>query len=71
MTFSEALDLVKKGERIARSGWNGSKMYVELQVPDEFSKMKLPYLFISPIDGDLVPWVATQSDLLAEDWSKL
>jgi hypothetical protein len=39
-----------------------------MQVPDEHSKMKRPYLYMSPVDGDLVPWVASQSDLLAEDW---
>jgi len=46
-------------------------MFVELQVPDENSKMRRPYLFMSPIDGDLVPWVASQTDLLAEDWHEL
>ena len=43
-------------------------MWIELQRPDEQSKMKRPYLFMSPVDGDLVPWVASQSDLLADDW---
>lgn len=71
MDFGEALSLLKRGERVARSGWNGADMYVELQVPDENSKMRRPYLFMSPIDGDLVPWVASQSDILAEDWYKL
>lgn len=68
MDFGEALSAVKNGERVYRDGWNGRGMYVELQVPDEHSKMKRPYLFMSPVDGDLVPWVASQSDLLAEDW---
>ncbi len=68
MDFGEALDELKNGGRVARAGWNGKGMYVELQVPDEFSKMRRPYLFMRPVDGDLVPWVASQSDLLAEDW---
>lgn len=44
-------------------------MYIELQVPDAHSKMRKPYLFMRPVDGDLVPWVASQSDLLAGDWT--
>lgn len=69
MTFSEALDQVKLGKKIYRHGWNGSGMWVKLQVPDENSKMRRPYLYMSPVDGMLVPWVASQSDLLADDWA--
>lgn len=71
MDFSEALKAVKNGAQISRFGWNGMNMYVELQTPDEFSKMRHPYLFMSPVDGKLVPWVASQTDILAEDWFKL
>ena len=56
LTFSEALEFAKKG------------MYVEIQVPDADSKMQRPYLYMSPVGGDLVPWVASQTDLLASDW---
>lgn len=68
MNFGEALTELKDGGRVARDGWNGKGMHVELQVPDEHSKMRRPYLFMQPVDGDLVPWVASQTDLLAEDW---
>lgn len=68
MDFGEALDELKNGSRVARNGWNGKGMFVEMQVPDEHSKMRRPYLFMRPVDGDLVPWVASQTDLLAEDW---
>lgn len=68
MDFGQALAALKAGGKVARDGWNGKDMYVELQVPDEHSKMRRPYLFMRPVDGDLVPWVASQSDLLAEDW---
>lgn len=68
MDFCEALINLKAGRRVGRSGWNGSGMYVGLQVPDEHSKMRRPYIYMSPVDGALVPWVASQSDLLAEDW---
>jgi len=68
MNFGDALDELKDGSKVARRGWNGKGMHIELQVPDEHSKMRRPYLFMSPVDGELVPWVASQTDLLAEDW---
>jgi hypothetical protein len=68
MDFSDALRAVKTGNRIARAGWNGPGQWVALQVPDENSKMGRPYLYISPVGGGLVPWLVSQTDLLAEDW---
>lgn len=73
-SFSTALEFLKDGERVARSGWNGKGLWLELQVPDANSKMTLPYIFISyPSDatntpGARVPWLASQTDLLADDW---
>lgn len=54
--------------RFARVGWNGKGQYIQLQVPDAHSKMTLPYVYIRTVRGDLVPWLASQTDLLAEDW---
>ena len=71
MTFSEALDAVKKGSKIQRAGWNGKGMHVELQRPDEHSKMTLPYLYMKTADNNLVPWLISQTDALAEDWTIL
>jgi len=68
MTFGQALDSLKKGRRVAREGWNRRGMWLELQTPDEHSKMTQPYIFITPADGCRVPWVASQPDMLAEDW---
>lgn len=66
--FSVALNLLKDNKKVARKGWNGVGMHIELQTPTETSKMKRPYVFMSPVDGQLVPWVASQTDLLANDW---
>lgn len=66
--FSEALVFIKTGRQVARRGWNGVGMHIELQTTTETSKMKRPYIYMSPADGQLVPWVASQTDLLAEDW---
>lgn len=43
-------------------------MWLELQVPDEHSKMTLPYIYMKTVTGDLVPWIASQTDILSEDW---
>ena len=51
-----------------RKGWNGKGQWIALQVPDEHSKMGLPYIYICTVDGKLVPWCASQTDILAEDW---
>lgn len=69
MTFGEALQHLKNGLNVAREGWNGKGQWLRLQVPDEQSLMRRPYIYISPVDGDVVPWVASQTDLLAEDWT--
>ena len=69
MDFSQALvELKKTGSKLSREGWNGPNQYIELQKPDENSKMTLPYIFIRTVQEELVPWLASQTDLLAEDW---
>ena len=67
-SFSEALVLLKEGKKVAREGWSGKGMWIKLQIPTEQSKMTLPYIYMSTVTGDLVPWFASQTDLLAEDW---
>lgn len=77
ISFSTALIYCKNNFKISRSGWNGKGMWVELQVPDEHSKMTLPYLYLNypPCDkypnGSRVPWLASQTDLLENDWEVL
>ena len=68
VNFSRALHLLKDGKRICRTGWNGTDMYLALQVPDPTSKISLPYIYMRTAQGDLVPWLASQTDLLSEDW---
>jgi len=71
LTFSEALESAKKTHRIARKGWNGKNMWVSAQYPDEHSKMKCPYLYMSTVSGDLIPWTVSQADIFAQDWEVL
>lgn len=68
LSFSEALLALKVGAKMTRIGWNGKGMYIELQTPTETSKMTRPYLFMKTVDDQLVPWVASHTDLLADDW---
>lgn len=71
MSFGHAVVALKTGKRVARAGWNGKGMWLALQVPDANSKMRLPYLYMSTAQGDLVPWLASQTDVLADDWVEL
>jgi Protein of unknown function (DUF2829) len=67
--FGWALERLRDGERVCRSGWNGKGAWVELQTPDEHSKMTLPYVYMMTTQGELTPWSPSQSDLLATDWT--
>lgn len=75
--FGWALNQLKQGKKLRRSGWNGKGIYIQMQFPDEHSKMTQPYIYIVTTNlktdnpnapKGLVPWFASQTDMLAEDW---
>ena len=79
MTFGEAISAAKAGARVARSGWNGRGMwvrFVDLYSDKEFGVVEkphsqgtwLPFLAMKTVDNKLVPWLASQTDMLATDW---
>jgi len=68
--FGWALAMLRAGHRVSREGWNGKGMWLELQRPDAHSKMTLPYIYMRTAQGDLVPWLASQTDMLAMDWTQ-
>ncbi|WP_027085408.1 DUF2829 domain-containing protein [Cohnella panacarvi] len=77
MNFGQALEALKAGKKVARGGWNGKGIFIELQRPDAHSKMTHPYIFIDTTGlqtdnpqapKSRVPWLASQTDMLAEDW---
>ena len=83
MNFSDALEDIKLGKRLARKGWNGKDMFIFLVPGSTFKVNRPPLLGIYPegtdityhahIDmktaqGYVVPWLASQADLLAGDW---
>lgn len=75
--FGWAIRALKNGNRVRRRGWNGQGIFIELQEPDEQSKMSSPYIFIDTTGlvtdnieapRSRVPWLASQTDMLSEDW---
>lgn len=68
MSFGHAIVHLKMGHAVSRSGWNGKGMWLMLQVPDEHSKMTLPYIYMYTAQNHQVPWLASQTDMLADDW---
>lgn len=81
--FGWALQGLKNGDKVAREGWNGKDMFLFLVPGSTFTVNRAPLLGIYPegtvinyqshIDmktaqGTVVPWLASQSDILAEDW---
>jgi hypothetical protein len=70
MKFGEAIEAVKNGELIARAGWNGKGMWLVYQERriDDLGRVILPHLLMKTVQGEYVPWLASQTDVLAEDW---
>ena len=68
MDFEGALNAFRARASLTRFGWNGAGQFVPFQLSDEYSKRTLPYIYITTVTGDTVPWLASQTDILAEDW---
>lgn len=86
MDFGMAIIALKRGEAVARKGWNGKGMFLTLQNGSEIaginmrnepaknyygdSKVKIcPHIDMKSADGSyVVGWLASQTDMLAEDW---
>ena len=83
MNFGQAIEVLKTGNKVTRVGWNGKDMFLFLVQGSQFKANRPPLLGIYPegteinyrphidmktVNGEIVPWVASQSDLLEEDW---
>ena len=75
MTFSQALEFIKKGKPVFRDKWGQSTSfkYLELHKPVDTERNTEPYIRIiidSSWKGSFIvtPWTPTHEDLLAEDW---
>lgn len=76
MTFGEALDGLKRGERAFRGGWNGKDMWVVLiragtahHRSSHGAFQMESCLGLKNAQGTMQPgWLASQADMLADDW---
>ena len=86
LSFSEALRALKAGSRVCRAGWNGKGMFLYLvpanAYPAQTGAAKAyfgenalvpygAYLAMKTAQENVVPWLASQTDILAEDWAVL
>lgn len=84
--FADVVRGLKSGKRYARAGWNGNGMFIFLVGGSTFTVNREPLLSIlgegtevqyhAHVDmktatGEIVPWLASQSDILAEDWQEI
>lgn len=83
LSFGLAIEALKMGHRVSRTGWNGKGMFLFLVNGSRFKVNRPPLLGIylegTEIDyhahidmktaqGYVVPWLASQADMLADDW---
>jgi hypothetical protein len=78
LNFGDALALLKKGAQVARLGWNGRGMFLRLENWNQAPTVKfehkghgyevLPFIVMKTADNKLVPWLASQTDMLSDDW---
>lgn len=83
MNFGQALEALKTGKLVTRPGWNGKGMFLYLVPGSTFAVNRpplsgiypegtvityLPHIDMKTADGSCVPWLASQTDILAEDW---
>jgi hypothetical protein len=77
LDFGEALHALKRGKRVAREGWNGKRMWLVLVRPQDYSPptlfaadelRPLPWIGMRTAQWEFVPWLASQTDMLATDW---
>jgi Protein of unknown function (DUF2829). len=82
LTFGLAIDAMKLGHKVSRIGWNGKGMFLYLVSADiypakmpaikgVFADDKVPYgayIAMKTAQGNVVPWLASQTDMLGEDY---
>jgi len=81
MGIGQAIGQMKLGKAVARMGWNGVGMYLyyvpaaSYEAQTDVAKSEFGYLVpyqayvaMKTAQGTVVPWLASQTDLLAEDF---
>ncbi len=73
-SFGRAVEALRAGKIVSREGWNGKGMYLRLirsgeyLIPETSSRDLLPWIGMKTADNKFVPWLASQTDILANDW---
>jgi hypothetical protein len=75
MTFGLAIEALKRGHKVSRAGWNGRGMWLYFIPASHWETTRglelldgLPWIGMKTVDDKFVPWLASQTDVLAEDW---
>ena len=80
MDFGEAISNLKRGKRVSRKGWNGKNQYIELAtnisyinannetINAEHEAIGNKAIAFVGTSGVQLGWLASQADMLAEDW---
>ena len=70
-----AVFYMRSGQKVQREGWNGKGMWLKIAEPKEITEptdttgiMTEPFVYMYTAQGTLIPWLASQADLLARDW---
>jgi hypothetical protein len=79
--FGTALYALKHGHPVAREGWNGKGMYLyyvpaaSYPATTDIARREIgdmvpygAYIAMKTAQGNVVPWLASQTDILAEDY---
>jgi hypothetical protein len=84
MTFGQAIEAMKAGQKVARAGWNGKGMFA-YYVPDNSYPVQTgaakshfgegamvpynAYMAIKNVNETVSTWVPSVNDVLSDDWS--
>jgi len=79
-SFGEAIQRMKRGQKVQRKGWNGKDQYIELAsnisyisasgvvVNCEHGATGHKAVAFVGTSGVQIGWLASQADMLADDW---
>lgn len=83
LNFGQAIEALKDGKKVCREGWNGKGMFLYYVPANKYHYTTLigktiadedglveygAYIAMKTAQGNVVPWLASQTDVLAEDW---
>lgn len=67
--FGQALEALRGDLSVTRIGWNAPHYLDMGLLAQDGHSPPLPFIVIHTAQGELLPWTASQADLLADDWA--